>query len=403
MHPWRGRSRPSQQDLPIRDPEAVLGERHPQMIACEAFLGRPVRKFLTVRSDPNQPLTHPWARAWARHCLEMPELQPVLAEGKSYIDEGLVWHLEVENREVRSIVLGEQLYAQHISIDTLSREDEAHLIEVCRGRVHLSEQLVTGLLPHEVFSKLTAPQSGLLPRREHITWSCSCGEPQPCAHTAAATLALTYRLNKRPGRIFTLRGTEPEVLKGLLPAGLSRPPPASDVLIAEEQLELIFDLRLDRGGFEDEVNEVGGSEDPLASFLKKESAAEDNNASEESEAKSAHPATPPPSRPKAPPPSQTSWLDDDWDDDEEEAEEEETDIDAEVFGGPGPSPVSVTTSNEGEDVLEIGRADLLDLGLPSHRIQRWLADGTLLRTEKRGMYQLTPDAWVEIEPLLPDA
>ena len=389
MHPWRGRSRPSQQDLPIRDPDTVLGDRHPQMIACEAFLGRPVRRFIGVRPESESPVVNPWALAWLKHCATIPQIGERLARGKSYLDNGLVWHLEIDRGEARAIVLGSQLYAQRLTLSPLSRADEAHLIEVCSGQVHRTERLVSGHLPSNVFAQLTDPSSGLFPRPDQIKFSCSCDEEAPCKHSIAALIAIAHRLNEQPGNLFLLRGTEPEILKGLLPAGLSRPAPEEKNLIAFEQVEDVFDLRLDRQEYEDEVAATKDSEeDPLGSFLGD---------------KEAEPSTeqPPPVQAKEPVVARSrrdsgSWLDDDWDEDEDEA-----DIDAEVFGGSGPSPVSVTTSGEGEDVLEIGRADLLELGLPSHRIQRWLSDGTLLRTNKRGQYQLTPDAWIAIEPLLP--
>ncbi|MBX2814075.1 MAG: hypothetical protein KTR25_19855 [Myxococcales bacterium] len=407
MHPWRGRSRPSQQDLPIRDPEAVLGERHPQMIACEAFLGRPVRQFRGVRPNGDDArLNHPWARAWSRHMANLPELAGVISEANALVENGEVWHLEIDQgearTEVRTIVLTDQLYAQQLIIEPLSRETEAKLIDICRGRVHLTEQLITGLLPVEVFQQLIAPDSGLFPTIDVLQSNCSCGEPKPCIHIAAGLLGIAYRLNERPGRLFALRKTKPEVLKGLLPPGLSRPPPPIEEQIPGDQIPVVFDLRLDRGEYETELAAaVQATSNPLEQCDEKSKA--ETKADEQTPTLT--PATPPapPPRPRANV-GQQSWLDDDWDDDDDDDDDDAADIDTEVFGGsgPSPSPVSIATSGEGADVLEIGRADLLDLGLPSHRIQRWLAEGTLLRTDKRGQYQLTPDAWAAIEPLLPE-
>lgn len=53
-----------------------------------------------------------------------------------------------------------------------------------------------------------------------------------------------------------------------------------------------------------------------------------------------------------------------------------------------------------EDALHITRKQLLELGLSAGRISGWLSKGMLLRTDRRGRYELTPDAWEQIEPLL---
>lgn len=393
MHPWRGRSRPAQADLPLRDPDATLGERHPQLIACESFLRRPVRRFDGVPASSEAAPTSVWGKGWIAHLEDQLNLGKALKDGETYWKNGLIWHLEVDRGEIRSIVLGAQLYAQTISIQPLSLEDESRLIEICSGTVSTAEELLKARVSDTVLEAFLSPERGIFPDAKLIKSSCMCSAEEPvCKHAAAVLYGFGLRLDEEPELLFRLRGTDPEVLKGLLPAGLRKPAVPAELQIPNEEIANIFDLRLERPSAVSQPLQTVTTEDPLSQFVEKPDTGRAAGVSKVVEPQP--PAPPPPRAPQSV--DSGSWLDDDW---EEEDEEDETD--PEIFGGSGPSPLSMASNDEGEDVLEIGRADLLELGIASHRIQRWLAEGTLVRTPKRGRYQLTPQAWSEIEPLLP--
>lgn len=380
MHPWRGRSRPPQQELNMRDPDAVLGDRHPQVIACETFFGAPVRSFKSVRSQ-EEPLEG-WARAWDEaqpFGLKLDDEQRT--EGRGYLEKGLVWHIEVLHGQVRGIVLGSQLYAIELDVATMRNSTEAELIEALDGQARSVQDVTWARLEDKLVESL-GRSGALVPERGQVRARCSCANRNPCKHAAAVLLALGHRFATHPAEIFRLRGTSAEVLRGILPVGMAKPAPPLDRVLAFEAAEDIFDLRLEIPP-EPELVE-SPPDDPLANFL------EGKPEPEAKETKAPPPPPPEPPPPASPPSS--GWLDDDWD--EEDAAEDE------VFGGSLPAQVSVG-SIDGEEVLEVGRADLLELGIPSHRIQRWLSEATLLRTPKRGQYQLTPEAWAMIEPLLP--
>ncbi|MEO1228498.1 MAG: SWIM zinc finger family protein [Myxococcota bacterium] len=382
MHPWRGRSRPPQQELNMQDPDAVLGERHPQVIACETFFGAPVRRFEGV--TPQVEPLEGWARAWDLHQpfgLKFDDEQ--IRQAHHYLDSGLVWHVDVLRRQVRGIVLGSQLYAVEIDVAPIPDVTEAELIEALEGRVNSVRDVTWARMDDELVGALGRP-GALVPEKGEVRARCSCANRNPCKHAAAVLLALGHRFSVKPGEIFRLRGTSAEVLRGILPPGMSKPPPSSERIIDLETVANVFDLRLEIPP-EPELVEAPRP-DPLADFL------EHAPKEEPARVEALEPPTPPPQPPPAPARAAGGWLDDDWDDDDSS--------DDEVFGGSLPTQVSVG-SIDGEEILEIGRADLLELGLPSHRIQRWLSDGTLVRTPKRGQYQLTPDAWAMIEPLLP--
>lgn len=386
MHPWRGRSRPPHSDIPVKDPEAALADRHPQLVACESFLRKPVKAFDPIKGEGELPDPSPWGNAFRDFVARLPAFEPFAELAEERARSGLVWHVEHSRGEIRSIVLAEQLFAQRIGMQPVSREHEATLIERCSGGARSSADLVRGRVSDEVFAALTDPAEGLFPQPEEIELECSCGAKHAmCEHIATALYGTGYRIDERPKVFFTIRGTNPEVLKGILPAGLSRAPVPSEQCVPEENLAEVFDFRLDRPEVTEMVGEDEGGEDQLEVLFNRPPPADAEGFEVETAERSTAPA------------EQGSWLDDDWDDD---PDEDSDDMDAEVFGGPGPSPIQIASGEEGEDVLEIGRADLLELGIPSHRIQRMLSDGVLLKTPRRGKYQLTPEAWAEIEPLL---
>lgn len=375
MHPWRGRSRPPQPELPLRDPDAVLGDRHPQVIACENFFGAPVRRFDGVKAKAEAP--RGWGAAWLEN-LPLAGLShgEVEAQGGGYVDNGLVWHLEIERGEIRGVVLGSQLYAQQLRIRPLELVEEAQLVEACRDRVPSTRHLLQGHVPSDLLARLAKP-GALIPGAEVVEARCSCGAPGPCKHVLAILLAVAHRLETRPEELFRLRGTNVEVLKGLLPTGFSQPAPARRV--PEAQFDSVFDLRLERPEARPEAAKARNS-DPLGAFE------QPPPSSGEAETEAPAPKPAPEPEPEPDPALDASgggWLD------EEDDDEDET-----VFGGH-------PTEAAPEELLEVTRTDLLDLGLPSHRIQRWLSDGTLVRTPKRGQYQLTAEAWQIIEPMLP--
>jgi uncharacterized Zn finger protein len=61
-----------------------------------------------------------------------------------------------------------------------------------------------------------------------------------------------------------------------------------------------------------------------------------------------------------------------------------------------PAPTPEATPDE---PLLISRRELIEVGVPAHRITGWLQGELLLRTAQRGIYELTPEAWVHLEPM----
>ena len=350
MHPWRGRSRPPQSNLPLGTPAEVLSERHPQLVGCETFLERPVRSFLPAAAPHREP-RNPWARALSGALERHGSFGSQREAGLTLLQQGAVWHLAVEDGEIVGIVRDERLFPVRIALPVLGRHAEASLIDALEGRVESVEALLSGAVPDEVVSVLAA-SGALVPQLERMRARCQCPERGFCAHAAAVLLGLPLRVEEEPEVLFRLRRADPEVLKGLLPAALRHKPPAEAPVLPEDEVAQLFDLRLYRPR-------------PL-------------------------PAPPEPERAVA-----------------------SDSTDAEVASpGPTEAPQSAAAAREPrareasdtglptDAPADIGRADLLELGLPSHRIQKMLTDGLLLRTGKRGRYHLTDAAWEIIEPLI---
>lgn len=78
-------------------------------------------------------------------------------------------------------------------------------------------------------------------------------------------------------------------------------------------------------------------------------------------------------------------------------------FDIELSGAPHPPSEPPPDDESGPadpEVPLVTRAQLLELGVSAGRISGWLNRGVLLKTEERGRYELTPEAWAFIEPLL---
>ena len=52
-----------------------------------------------------------------------------------------------------------------------------------------------------------------------------------------------------------------------------------------------------------------------------------------------------------------------------------------------------------DEPLLISRKELIEVGVPTSRIHRWLSTDLLLATDRRGVYELTPEVWVHLEPM----
>lgn len=379
MHPWRGRSRPPQSNLPLKDPETALAERHPQLVACETFLERPLRVLEGEDGDEPTVRAADWARSWRVSLEEWDALGPHRDDAHELLLDGGLWHLTVGPGEIAGIVREDRLYAARINLPALGSRAEAALVEELEGKIPTAQALVAGDVSHEVRSRLLEGEEGLLPPLSRARWKCQCGSRKVCVHVAALLIGSAIRITRRPAQLFRLRRTSPEVLRGLLPDEVNQPLPDGATPLDPAEVAKVFEFRL-------------YVPEPLP------------------ELDAPPPAAPAVPEPVAPEPAGDGWLSDDWDED-----------DGPVFGGstetivtpePSKTPAPVAEvvpaapveaeASASEDLPEVGRADLLDLGLPSHRIQKMLADGRLVRTERRGRYQLTPEAWEEIEPLLPD-
>lgn len=79
-------------------------------------------------------------------------------------------------------------------------------------------------------------------------------------------------------------------------------------------------------------------------------------------------------------------------------------FDIEIDSGsapPAPNPEGETDVEDDSDdgPLLATRQELLEVGVPATRIQYWLRVGLLLPTDRRAVYEITPDAWDHLEPL----
>jgi uncharacterized Zn finger protein len=317
-----------------------------------------------------------WGRAWCENLERHGDFANRLPRGRTYLRQGAVGHVGIERGHVVGLVQGKDVYMQSIAIDPLSDAQVRVLTEACAGRVDAALDLVRGRLPAPVLEALRDPRQGLLPQPGQLRMACSCPDwARLCKHLAAVLYGVGLRLDTNPELLFVLRGVEPDLLLGAVPDLFSAPPPRPERRLEATELGALFDLEP-----EGEVHLPNHSAEKAQKAQKAEKAEKAEKAQKAQKAEKAQkagkasrnppgPAGPARARPQTSAPPE----------------------------GPGdpdapPSPPDAP--------LTLTRAALLELGVTPGQITAARKRGELLPTDKRGVYELTPDAWAWLEPLL---
>ena len=96
-------------------------------------------------------------------------------------------------------------------------------------------------LPDEVESLLFGQPDGLLPELKDLTFSCSHCRSPFCLYRAAALLAVASEFDRKPIKLFELRGATRELL---FMRAAQQSPDEADTRIAEDDLSSLFGIEL---------------------------------------------------------------------------------------------------------------------------------------------------------------
>jgi uncharacterized Zn finger protein len=288
-----------------------------------------------------------WGKNWCDNLESYSDYANRLPRGRTYARNGSVIDLQVTAGKVDALVVGSEVYKISIRVRSLGEDIWRDIIKECAGKVASLVELLQGRLSSAVMEIVTRRASGLFPGPGQIDFRCSCPDSAfMCKHVAAVLYGIGARLDTQPELLFLLRGVDPQELIGQTASLMGTDAPGA---LGENQRLETMDLS---GLFGIELDEAPATAVTSPSSPQKAGMAV-------------------PARAAAQKPSST----------------------ARVAGKPGSAPRGsrspVKTAPAPKRARTVTARALAMRGIPYHMVQSWLNSGVLLRTEMRGVYQVT--------------
>ncbi len=150
-----------------------------------------------------------WGKAWCVHLESFSDYANRLPRGRTYVRNGSVIHLKIEEGKVTAFVQGTDLYKIAVEIKSLDTKKWEVISERCSGEVGSVIELMQGKLSDEVMKTITDRHQGLFPKPEEISLKCSCPDSAYlCKHLAAVMYGVGSRLDNEPELLFKLRNVD---------------------------------------------------------------------------------------------------------------------------------------------------------------------------------------------------
>lgn len=154
-----------------------------------------------------------WGQAWCRHLEGFSDYANRLPRGRTYVRNGSVCHLQIQEGIVSALVNGSSLYRVKVHVKKLPRKNWTQLKNQCAGAIGSLLELLEGRLSGSVMEIVTDRNHGLFPRPGEIGLTCSCPDwAMMCKHVAAVLYGVGARLDETPESLFLLRGVNHEEL-----------------------------------------------------------------------------------------------------------------------------------------------------------------------------------------------
>ncbi len=152
-----------------------------------------------------------WGQAWNKNLEKYADYESRIGRGRSYIRNGFVIDLQINNGKVTSLVMGTSTepYRIEIKIKPLVKVVWNHIKKECAEEIESLQELIEGKFPKALMEIFTAKGKGLFPSPSEISFNCSCPDwAEMCKHVAAALYGIGTRLDENPKLFFTLRNIE---------------------------------------------------------------------------------------------------------------------------------------------------------------------------------------------------
>lgn len=183
-----------------------------KMARARKFVAGMLKKGVTlspVELKSRKIATTWWGQAWNANLERYADFAYRLERGRSYVRNGSVIDLQIEDGVVTSMVTGSEStpYKIRIKISGLTEASTKAIIEKSRKSLDSMTALLSGQFPDELKDMFMAQGAGLFPSPKEIKFSCSCPDVATmCKHVAATMYGVAARLDEKPEMFFTLRG-----------------------------------------------------------------------------------------------------------------------------------------------------------------------------------------------------
>lgn len=149
-----------------------------------------------------------WGKAWNTNLESYADYSNRITRGKTYVRQGMVIHLKIDEGQVYGLVQGRKKapYEILVKIKPSTEDDIKAIGEISRQHLESFESLLRGEFPKELEVLFTKKGFGLFPSPREIDFYCSCPDhAYMCKHVAAVLYGIGSRLDEDPQLFFTLR------------------------------------------------------------------------------------------------------------------------------------------------------------------------------------------------------
>ncbi len=141
-----------------------------------------------------------WGKGWCDHMESFSDYANRLPRGRTYVRNGSVCHLEIQDGVIKAIVSGSVLYNVSITISPLVKKKWDAVKSACTGRIGSLIDLLRGRLDRGVMEVVAHRKDGLFPLPGEMKFDCDCPDwAGMCKHVAAVLYGVGARLDHSPG------------------------------------------------------------------------------------------------------------------------------------------------------------------------------------------------------------
>ncbi len=187
-------------------PYVPVAQRRKKAEKAAAKMIKKGQKISPVKIDGRNIAKTFWGKAWCDHLESFSDYENRLPRGRTYVRNGSVIHLTVDDGKVDALVQGSSLYKVKVAIKKVDDKKWREIQDHCVDEIDSVVDLLQGKLSPNVMKTMTDQRSGLFPQPKEISYTCSCPDwAEMCKHVAAVLYGVGARLDQEPGLLFKLR------------------------------------------------------------------------------------------------------------------------------------------------------------------------------------------------------